>query len=388
MSKAYSTDKPLIKIGELAKASGLSVSTLKFYVKEGLIRPVKKTGRNMSWYDPESVQTVQVIRTLQKERYYPLSVIKRLLESPESDSVTDLALLDAIHKVDDETIGETVGLQEASRRTHLSTAQIRRLYDEALIGEEKIGSRYYFSSDDLKLCRLVRLRVEAGISFEQTVDSFACYAQSLEQAVKTDVESFIRDAVLSPDFTAKTGTQRIRVSDETLERFIVLKRKKYNRVYGSRYLELLYRFGDALNSAIVATCRLFQHLEQSEEARLVDLAITGEATGMTVLDECVRLYRSVAAAHHDSDIAKSIAGVVQSRDYFVSFDPNCSEAALVAHALRLSWLTLAPPLLACETPALNARCEMEAYLARSVPKKAKTLMIQLTQDLQQIGASL
>ena len=42
----------LMKAGELAKAAGVSVSTVKFYAKEGLIRASLKTGRNMAYYDP------------------------------------------------------------------------------------------------------------------------------------------------------------------------------------------------------------------------------------------------------------------------------------------------------------------------------------------------
>ena len=42
----------LLKIGALARAAGVSVSTVKFYAKEGLIRAAVKTGRNMAYYDP------------------------------------------------------------------------------------------------------------------------------------------------------------------------------------------------------------------------------------------------------------------------------------------------------------------------------------------------
>ena len=45
----------LMKAGELAKAAGVSVSTVKFYAKEGLIRASLKTGRNMAYYDPSCV---------------------------------------------------------------------------------------------------------------------------------------------------------------------------------------------------------------------------------------------------------------------------------------------------------------------------------------------
>ena len=59
----------LMKAGELAKATGVSVSTVKFYAKEGLIRAALKTGRNVAYYDPSCVEIIQRIRKLQWERF-------------------------------------------------------------------------------------------------------------------------------------------------------------------------------------------------------------------------------------------------------------------------------------------------------------------------------
>ena len=82
----------LLRIGELAKEAGVSLTTVKFYAKEGLIRPARKTGRNMAYYDRACVNTIGTIRRLQRERYYPLSVIKRLMESAPVEQV-ELELL-------------------------------------------------------------------------------------------------------------------------------------------------------------------------------------------------------------------------------------------------------------------------------------------------------
>ena len=105
----------LLRIGELAKEAGVSLTTVKFYAKEGLIRPARKTGRNMAYYDRACVNTIATIRRLQRERYYPLSVIKRLMESSPVEQV-ELELLDAIHKADEPDPGERLPLAEAARR--------------------------------------------------------------------------------------------------------------------------------------------------------------------------------------------------------------------------------------------------------------------------------
>jgi len=69
----------LFTISELARRSGLTAATIKHYVNEGLLAPVKKTGKTMAWYNEESVRRLQLIRSLKQERFLPLSVIKRLI---------------------------------------------------------------------------------------------------------------------------------------------------------------------------------------------------------------------------------------------------------------------------------------------------------------------
>ena len=62
MSEQKTSTDGLMKIGELAKAANVNVSTLKFYVKEELIRPALKTGRNMAYYDRSCISAIGTIR--------------------------------------------------------------------------------------------------------------------------------------------------------------------------------------------------------------------------------------------------------------------------------------------------------------------------------------
>ena len=178
MNEPNPSTASLLKIGELAKAADVSVSTLKYYVKEGLIAPACKTGRNMAWYDPACAATVRAIRSLQRERYYPLSVIKQLLCAPD-DNQRELALLDAIHKVDYRSTGEPIPHSEAVRRSRLTPAQIARLAQAGLITPSGEGRRAVYTAADLTIMQLVRRRMDAGIPFDQSVQAFGIYARAL-----------------------------------------------------------------------------------------------------------------------------------------------------------------------------------------------------------------
>jgi DNA-binding transcriptional MerR regulator len=72
----------MLKISELAARSGVSVGTIKHYLREGLLgsdEQVVRTSRNMAYYPVEYVDRVRLIKRLQEERFMPLRVIRELI---------------------------------------------------------------------------------------------------------------------------------------------------------------------------------------------------------------------------------------------------------------------------------------------------------------------
>ena len=78
--KAKPKDEQMLRMGELAEASGVSAATIKHYLREGLLPEPVKTSRNMAYYPAEFVERIRLIKQLQEERYMPLRVIKDLLD--------------------------------------------------------------------------------------------------------------------------------------------------------------------------------------------------------------------------------------------------------------------------------------------------------------------
>ena len=79
-TKAKPTGEQMLRMGELAEASGVSAATIKHYLREGLLPEPVKTSRNMAYYPAEFVERIRLIKQLQEERYMPLRVIKDLLD--------------------------------------------------------------------------------------------------------------------------------------------------------------------------------------------------------------------------------------------------------------------------------------------------------------------
>jgi DNA-binding transcriptional MerR regulator len=73
----------LLRMRELAEASGVPAPTIKHYLREGLLPEPVKTSRNMAYYPPEFVDRIKLIKRLQEERFMPLKAIKDVLDARE-----------------------------------------------------------------------------------------------------------------------------------------------------------------------------------------------------------------------------------------------------------------------------------------------------------------
>src|ERR671937_777607 len=86
----------LLKISELAEASGVSAGTIKHYLREGLLPEPVKTSRNMAYYPEEFVERIRLIKRLQEERFMPLRVIKGVIDEDPDRAAALVELEDRI----------------------------------------------------------------------------------------------------------------------------------------------------------------------------------------------------------------------------------------------------------------------------------------------------
>lgn len=75
---ALKEEKPL-KIGQLAKAAGISASTIRYYVEQGLITPEAHSKGGFMLFSPNVVDVIKEIKRLQKEKRLSIVEIKRRL---------------------------------------------------------------------------------------------------------------------------------------------------------------------------------------------------------------------------------------------------------------------------------------------------------------------
>jgi DNA-binding transcriptional MerR regulator len=176
----------LLRMGELAEASGVPAPTIKHYLREGLLPEPVKTSRNMAYYPPEFVDRIKLIKRLQEERFMPLKAIKSVLDEDPDRADALLALEDSI--LDRALAGE---------RARTSAAEVRKRYGvpkEVLDRLEELEilsptSRGYSPSDITIIEAIGRFR--AGGYDEQigfTVYDTLRYKEALEQLVRQEVD--------------------------------------------------------------------------------------------------------------------------------------------------------------------------------------------------------
>ncbi len=68
-----------LKIGEIAKRSGVRPSTIRYYVGEGLLPKPEKANEKMAYYDEACLDKLRAIQELKEKRYFPLYLIKNVL---------------------------------------------------------------------------------------------------------------------------------------------------------------------------------------------------------------------------------------------------------------------------------------------------------------------
>ncbi|TMK67578.1 MAG: MerR family transcriptional regulator [Actinobacteria bacterium] len=180
------SENGLLKMSELAEASGVSSGTIKHYLREGLLPEPVRTSRNMAYYPPEFVDRIRLIKQLQEERFMPLRAIKQVIDE-------DPARTRALVELEDRILERAA----AGDETRVSAAELSRSYDvprEVLDRLAELGvltpaSRGYTPSDVKIVEAISRFRAggyEERIGF--TVYDTLRYKRALEALVAEEVQ--------------------------------------------------------------------------------------------------------------------------------------------------------------------------------------------------------
>jgi DNA-binding transcriptional MerR regulator len=157
----------LLKMRELAERSGVSAATIKYYLREGVLGSedgVVRTSRNMAWYPQEFVARIQLVKRLQEERYWPLRLIREVMQT-SPDDVTRMI------EVEDRILARAVEANDTARMSRKAARETYELPQAVLDRLEEISvltptSRGY-DRDDVAIIEAIS-RFRAG-GYEQSL---------------------------------------------------------------------------------------------------------------------------------------------------------------------------------------------------------------------------
>lgn len=207
----------LLKMRDLAAASGVSPGTVKHYLREGLLPEPVRTSRNMAYYPPEFVDRIKLIKQLQEERFMPLKLIKGVLDK-------DPERARRLVELEDRVLERAL---EAEGPKRLSAAELRRRHDMPKDAFDKLvelgvltpSSRGFSASDERIVEAISRFRaggLDERIGF--TVYDTLRYKRALDELVKEEVHVFMDR--LAGEMDAEAAADLIAIGTEPAEDLI------------------------------------------------------------------------------------------------------------------------------------------------------------------------
>lgn len=160
-----------LKISEISKQSGVPASTIRYYVREELLPAPEKVNKKMSYYDEACIERLKAIQYLQEKRYFPLYIIKNILNrmdeglSLQEAETVEKAVFDPMDRGGRDLVDkETVLMQTGLTKTELEYAEKIGI----LIPFSLEGGQSLYNEDDIRLCRDVLKRiVDYGLDLKE-----------------------------------------------------------------------------------------------------------------------------------------------------------------------------------------------------------------------------
>jgi len=163
-----------LKIGEIAKRSGVRASTIRYYVQEGLLPKPEKANEKMAYYDEVCVERLQVIQELKEKRYFPLYLIKNILRRmdeglslPEAETVEN-----AVFGSDDRIGRGLIDRPAFLAATGLTEKELKRAENLGILIPFTAGAdKTLYNEDDVRVGR-DGIKKFAGLGMEINELSF------------------------------------------------------------------------------------------------------------------------------------------------------------------------------------------------------------------------
>jgi len=160
-----------LKIGEIAKRSGVRASTIRYYVQEGLLPKPEKANEKMAYYNEGCIERLQIIQELQEKHYFPLYLIKNILRRmdeglslPEAETVEN-----AVFGSDDRIGRELIDRPALLAATGLTEKELKQAENLGILIPFTTGAdKTLYNEDDIRIGRDgLKKMIKLGLALDE-----------------------------------------------------------------------------------------------------------------------------------------------------------------------------------------------------------------------------
>jgi DNA-binding transcriptional MerR regulator len=158
-----------LRIDDLAQKAGLTVDTIRYYQRQGLLPPAERCGRT-NLYGPEHLERLERVKELQGRRF-SLAAIRALLDERRE------GLIEGIFA---DRGGSTYTLHELIERSGIDPDLAAALHESGLLRDPAEYGRDAYDGDDLDLLRTMAELHQLGLPAIALVELGRIYADGVE----------------------------------------------------------------------------------------------------------------------------------------------------------------------------------------------------------------
>ncbi len=160
-----------MRIGELARAAGVSRETIHFYLREGLLLPGQKVNARVSYFDDTHLTRLRLIKAFQQARV-PLARIREQLDGMSPYGAPETPAMERAVAVVAEFLGldgeePPLGRAEVAERAGLSLAQLARLEELGVLQPQFVDGRPIYTAAEAEAAEAARSILDQGVAPEK-----------------------------------------------------------------------------------------------------------------------------------------------------------------------------------------------------------------------------
>ena len=211
-----------------AELPDLTLSSLRFLEKEGLLQPQRTQGGHRL-YSEEDIARIRLIKRLQSQRYYPLETIRHMLgKLKQAKNIeAEMAFLESLYTpLSYDPDFKPLSREQLSKRTGLSPADILRLEEMGLLFPYANGNGLRYDEDDLKMAELVARELKLNA----VMDDFAPLGAAMRALVQ--VEFFLFRKLTGEGQPAIERAQQLKETADLVH--ALLRAKLYRKMIQSK----------------------------------------------------------------------------------------------------------------------------------------------------------